>query len=196
MKVSLRQIRGPWRDGWVLDKHIIRSTFKGNDEYGHAQFDTLRTEVGEATYQLKYQGDWSQAAPLAQEIADHILSKYPTIGFIVPMPASTPRARQPVTEVANELGRLTGIPVMDNVLAKARGGKKLKDIVDKAEKLEAIGDSFSVNDGISTDGKWNVLVVDDLYHTGASMESACYALRQYSKVKEIYVASLTWKPKK
>jgi predicted amidophosphoribosyltransferase len=193
MKVALRRIRGPWREGWVLDKHIIRSTYEGDDEYGHPRFNTLRTEVGEATFQLKYRGDWSQAKPLAQAIADNILHRYPEIGFIVPMPASTPRARQPVTEVANELASLVGLVALDNVLAKAPGGKKLKDLNNKQEKLDAIGDSFSVNDGIGNDGKWNVLIVDDLYDTGASMESACKALSTYRKVKDIYVATLTWK---
>jgi predicted amidophosphoribosyltransferase len=63
----------------------------------------------------------------------------------------------------------------------------------KSEKIEAIGDSISVHGGISNDGQWNVLVVDDLFHTGASMETACKALRTYPKVGRIYVAALTWR---
>lgn len=42
MKVSLRQIDGPWDMGWVLDKHIVQSLYAGEDEYGHARFNTIR----------------------------------------------------------------------------------------------------------------------------------------------------------
>jgi predicted amidophosphoribosyltransferase len=193
LKVSLRQIRGLWDDGWVLDKHSVSSVFLGNDQNGRPQFDTTRTEVGEATYQLKYHMNSAQAKPLAQAIADNICPKFSQIGFIVPMPASSYRARQPVTAVATELGALAQVPVFSSMLVKARNGKSLKDLSTKEEKIEAIGSSFSVNDEISNDGRWNVLVVDDLFHTGASMEMACKVLRMYPKVGKIYVAALTWR---
>lgn len=193
MKVALREIRGPWDVGWVLDKHSVGSVCIGHNEYGHPVFETTRTEVGEATFQLKYRSNWAQAKPLAQAIADHIYPKLHEVGFIVPMPASTQRAHQPVTEVAKELAALVGVPVFDNVLLKASNGKSLKDLNTKDEKIKAIGDSFSVNDAITNDGRWNVLVVDDLFHTGASMETACKVLRAYPKVLKIYVAALTWR---
>ncbi len=193
MKVSLRQIRGPWDNGWVLDKHTLRSIYLGDDEYGHPRYDTTRTEVGEATFQLKYRNDWAQAKPLAKAIADHICPKFAKVGFIVPMPASVQRTRQPVTEVAKELGALVTVPVFNNILLKAAIGTSLKNLNTKEEKIKAIGNSFSVKDEIENNGKWNVLVVDDLFHTGASMETACNVLRTYSKVRNIYVAALTWR---
>jgi hypoxanthine phosphoribosyltransferase len=49
------------------------------------------------------------------------------------------------------------------------------------------------NGEITTDGRWNVLVVDDLFDSGASMDAACAVLRKYPKVGKIYVAALTWK---
>ena len=193
LKVSLRQISGPWDNGWVLDKHTLHSSYLGNDQYGHARYDTTRTEVGEATFQLKYRSDWAQSRPLAQAIADYIYPKLDQVGFILPMPASTPRTRQPVTEVANELGALTKVPVFGNILLKTANGTSLKNLSTKAEKVKAIGNSFSVHQAITNDGQWNVLVVDDLFHTGASMEAACQVLRAYPKVGKIYVAALTWK---
>lgn len=193
MDVVLRQLNGPWNAGWALNKHMLRSTYLGDDEHGHARFESVRTDVGEATYQLKYRQDWGQAQPLAKALLDHVLSRLGAIGFIVPMPASTARARQPVTEVAHTLGALSGIPVFPDLLLKASTGKSLKDLQTKAEKIEAIGDSFTVHDTIQGTGPWNVLVVDDLFHTGASMEAACAALRKYPKVRNVYVAALTWR---
>lgn len=190
MKVSLRRIRGPWDDGWVLDKHTVSSVYRGP---GPHDFDTIRTEAGEATFQLKYRHDWPQAKPLARAVAENICPRFAQIGFIVPMPASSPRTRQPVTEVANELGKIVGVPVFRNLLMRAQNGTSLKDLSEKEEKLQAIGNSFSINDAISNAGRWNALVIDDLFHTGASMETACKLLRTYPKVGRIYVAALTWR---
>lgn len=193
MKVVLKEIEGPWDEGWVLDKHSIGSVCTGYNEFGHPIFDTTRTEVGEATFLLKYRSDWAQAKPLAAAIATEICPKLANIGFVVPMPASTSRARQPVTEVAMHLGQLIQVPVFNNLLLKSVNGKSLKNLNSKEEKVAAIGDSFSVNDEIADEGKWNVLVVDDLFHTGASMEAASKVLRTYPKVQKIYVAALTWR---
>lgn len=193
MQVKLKKITGIWADGWALDKHMIKSTFLGHDEYGHARFDNLRTEVGEATYQLKYGQQWSAVAPLAQALVEHIGPKLPHIGLIIPMPASKARERQPVTEVAREVGRLTSTPVFENLLLKSSTGQSLKDLNTREEKLEAIGDSLGVNDVIAGDSRWNVLLIDDLYHSGASMHAACVALGRYRKIENIYVAALTWR---
>jgi predicted amidophosphoribosyltransferase len=193
LKVSLKEIHGLWDKGWVLDKHTLSSTYLGEDEYGHARFNTIRSEVGESTYQLKYKHDWNQVEPLAQSLAENIFPRLNNVGFIVPMPATTARNRQPVVEIAKALGHIVEKPVLTDTLRKASTGKPLKDIHTKDEKMEAIGDSFSVNDEIEKPGPWNVLIVDDLFDTGASMEAACKVLRAYPKVRRIYVAALTWK---
>jgi predicted amidophosphoribosyltransferase len=191
VKFSLRRIEGPWAQGWVLDKHVVSSTYQGDNAQGHPQFDTTRTEVCQTTYLLKYKQDWDQAKPLAQALADNIYPKLKNVGFIVSMPASTARVRQPVSEVAVALGEIVKVPVFTDLLRKATTGMALKDLNSKVEKTATIGDSFSINDQITNQGQWNVLLIDDLYDTGASTEAACKALSEHSKVKSIYVAALT-----
>jgi predicted amidophosphoribosyltransferase len=193
LKVELRKIVGPWDAGWVLDKHTVKSTYIGDDSQGRPQFDTVRSEVGEATFLLKYRARWDQVPALAQALAKHIWPKLDAVGFIVPMPASNKRERQPVHEVARALGQLTNTPVFENLLLRSATDRPLKDMATKEEKLAALGGRFSIRDEISNDGKWNVLLLDDLFDTGASMEEASKALRTYAKARSIYVAALTWK---
>lgn len=193
MKVSLKTISGNWNAGYSLDKHTVSSTFEGYDDNNRAIFNTVRTEVGEATYQLKYKKDWTKVTPLAQEIHNKITPLFgEKIGFVVPMPASTVRDIQPVTEVAKAVADLLKVPCFDVILTKKKG-QSLKNLGTKDEKIKALEDSFSLNELITNDGKWNVLVVDDLFDSGATMEAACAKLRGYNKVDNIYVATLTWK---
>lgn len=191
MKVNLKELPGIWHAGWALDKHLLSSKFLGNNEQGYPQFENTRTEVGEATFQLKYRSDWRQVDGLAQTLAEHIFPRCSNVGFIVPMPASKARQRQPVTEVAIAFGRLVGRPVFESLI-KAPGGPALKDLQTKEAKLEALAQRISVVDHLA-EGRWDVLLLDDLHDSGASMESACKALQGYRKVNKIYAAALTWK---
>lgn len=196
MAVNLRKIEGNWDFGYALDKHMLSSVFTGNNEAGHPTFDNTRTQAGEAVYQLKYRQDWSKAPLLANAVVRHVVPLLGKIGLVVPMPASTARQRQPVTEVAQEVAKKLEVPAFDNLLIKnavPNANVSLKNMNNKAEKEAALAGRFGINDEITNDGRWNVLVIDDLFDSGASMEAACSALRTYAKINKIFVAALTWK---
>jgi len=193
VKTSIKRITGNWDLGYALDKHVLSSVYLGDNAYGHPQFDTSRSEVGEALFKLKYRGDWAQVAPLANELAVSIYPRFDEVGLLIPMPASNVRPKQPVTAVAKALGQLVKKPLFENLLTKTLNGTQLKDLTTKEEKREALKGSFSVRDEIDGTGPWNALLVDDLFDSGASLEAACAVLRDYPKIKKIYAAVLTWK---
>ena len=196
MKIQLKAISGNWDAGYALNKHTLSSVYLGDDANGHPQFDTTRSEPGEALFQLKYRADWSQVKALASAINDHILPMLKKVGLIVPMPPSTVRARQPVEEIARELGRLSAVPVFENMIVKSsapQGSPPLKNLKTKAEKDAALAGRFALNPAITNEGCWNALMLDDLFDTGATMEAVCAVLRTYPKIKKVYAATLTWK---
>lgn len=196
MNVNIKPIYGNWDLGYAMDKHMIKSTYLGDNEYGRPQFNNERTEVGEALYQLKYKNDWNQVEPLAQCLLKGAIPLFKNIQLIVPMAASNPRARQPVTAIAQALAKNMGggMNCFDGMILKKPGGKSLKDLKTRAEKQASVANMFSYQNQITSEGKYNALIIDDLYHTGVSMEAAVAALRGYSKIDKIYVAALTWKP--
>lgn len=196
MKVQLRKLEGSWDAGYALNKHTLSSEFIGYNEFGHAMFNTTRSEPGEALFQLKYRNDWSQVEPLAAEIKASLLPNFGDIGLIVPMPASTARARQPVDELAKELGKITNTPVFDNIIVKTpapQGSPQLKNLSTREEKDEALNGRFSINPAITNEGCWNALLLDDLFDTGATMDAVAKTLKTYNKIGKVYVASVTWK---
>tara|TARA_B100000749_G_scaffold257078_1_gene226169 strand:+ start:231 stop:821 length:591 start_codon:yes stop_codon:yes gene_type:complete len=196
VQVQLRQLKGSWTLGYALHKHTLSSVYVGDDPYGHPQFDTTRSEPGDALFKLKYRGDWGQAPLIAEQFRVSLLPLFPAIGLIVPVPASTMRQRQPVEEIATELGKAANIPVFKTIVVKAaapEGAAQLKNLNTREEKDAALAGRFSIHPAITNQGKWNALVVDDLFDTGASMDAVCKILKTYDKISNVYAAAVTWK---
>lgn len=194
MEVNVKNIVGNWHTGYVLDKHSISSQCVGHNAQGHPMFDTTRTPAGEALYQLKYQQDWQQAPIIAEALAKHILPRFDqTIDLLIPMPPSKRRPRQPVLEITQALGVYLNLPVFDRILIKTTENNQVKNAQNKSERISILKQSFTYEDQIRDNKKWNVLLIDDLYDTGASMEVACETLQNYEKIANIYVSAVTWK---
>ena len=192
MDVNIKQIEGIWTLGYSLDKHTLSSTPIGYNESGYMQFDTTRPEAGEALFQLKYRSDNSQVAVIANQLNISFGQIFSTASLIIPMPASTARNRQPVTEIATEFARLRGIPCREDLLVKTGATAPMKDIETRDDKLSALIGAFTVYD-VLPDGKYNVLIIDDLFDTGSSLEAATTVLRTYNKIRNVYVATVTRK---
>jgi predicted amidophosphoribosyltransferase len=192
MDVNIKEIKGNWDLGYSLDKHTLSSTPVGYNAQGHMQFDTIRPAVGEALFQLKYRSDFKQVAIIAKQMFDSLSPHFNSAGLVIPIPPSKPRPRQPVIEIARELARLMNRPCYETLLVKTAATPAMKDIASREEKVNTLTNAFTVADQLP-DGLHNVLLIDDLYDTGASLEAATRILRGYNKIKHIYVATVTRK---
>lgn len=192
MDVNIRRIDGVWTLGYSLDKHTTSSTPIGYNEFGHMQFKTLRPEAGEALFRLKYRSDFSQVSLIAQQMNKSLGKFFSSCNLIIPMPASRARSRQPVTEIAKELALLMGIQCYEDLLVKTGSAPAIKDIPTREEKVSALMGAFTVND-LLPPGLYDVLIVDDLFDSGSSLEAATNMLKSYSKIQNVYVATVTRK---
>ncbi len=188
MQLNPRAVHGSWDDGYTLDLHIRSSEFVGYNEYGHAQFESTRTEIGELLYRLKYKGDQSAVAPIAQAAFDFVCERNPGIDVIVPTPPSKTRAVQPLFQIADELGRLLSRPVDKTSVRKSKATPELKN-VDYAKRLELLGGAHSI-EGDTLRGR-RVLLLDDLYQSGATLNAIARLLKEAGGVTAVFALALT-----
>jgi predicted amidophosphoribosyltransferase len=192
MEVNIKRINGHWDLGYSLDKHVLQSIYLGENQYGHPEFDTTRSEVGEALYQLKYRSNYTQISLIAKQLSDSLSRYFTSACLIVPMPPSKQRARQPVIEIARSVAQNMRIPCYENLLLKTKNTPQMKDISNRDEKVDTLVRAFAINDLLGK-GQFDILIIDDLYDTGSSLEAATRVLREYSKIRNIYVATATRK---
>jgi len=175
-KINPRKIDGPWADGRVLDLHSTGSEFLGYDEYGHEQFDTRRTEVGELLYRLKYRSDASALEEIGAVAEKFIRSWGVAFDVIVPAPPTRSRRVQPLHQIADELAKRFRVPVIKAVSKKAAGAAELKNLREYHER-EAVLEGALMVDARTINGK-RVLLLDDLIRSGATLSAVARALNE------------------
>lgn len=190
MAVSIRPMRipGSWKEGYVLDYHTKSSDFVGYDEYGNPQFDTVRTEVGELLYRLKYRGRRDILAELVMTAADFIRKWNPQVHAVVPVPPSKVRANQPVLLLATGLAKALDLPLR-NIVQRTQSPKQLKDVFDYHERIKLLENAHDVT-GMAVRGK-SVLLIDDLYRSGATLNAVTGALYEKGKASAVYAFAPT-----
>ena len=192
-KINPQRISGNWTEGFVLDVHTLSSTFLGYDEFGHERFDTKRSELGELLFRLKSRADSSALDDILQTVVEYLTKSWrivASLDLIIPMPPSNiSRPSQPVLKLARGVSSRTGILVLEDALVKIKETPQLKNVYDYHERTELLKDAFRAERSL-VQGK-SLLLLDDLYRSGATMNEASRVLRETGNAKMVYVLALT-----
>jgi predicted amidophosphoribosyltransferase len=86
-----------------------------------------------------------------------------------------------VIELAKEISSKLQIPVYRNVLTKVEETPELKDVYEYEQRLKLLKNAFAVEDATKISKK-NVLVLDDLYRSGATVDAIVRTLFAEGKV--------------
>lgn len=183
-----RQILGKWQQGFALDLHTLSSVPIGHNEFGHMQFDTRRSEIGELLFCLKNRGDTTTVPEIVATTARFIASWHPPIDMIVPVPPSGARAVQPVILLARGLSAAIQLPLVQCV-TKTSDTPQMKNIYDLDERLKALEGVHAV-DRIATNGR-NILLFDDLFRSGATMNAITTALYREGQAAQVFALTIT-----
>ncbi|GAB5377843.1 MAG: hypothetical protein AcusKO_43050 [Acuticoccus sp.] len=142
--------------------------------------------MGELVYRLKYRQERDVAVRILQ-LLERItgLEKYDAI---IPVPSSTVRAFQPVDVIATALGAQRGVRVLIGFLQKGGGGA-LKSIDEPDKRAVALAE-ISVASACDLSGK-RVVLVDDLYRSGATLSACTNVLYDQAGVADVVVLTMT-----
>jgi len=130
---------------------------------------------------LKFGGEIHRAPPLAQLLAttleEHPL---PRADLLAPVPLHVRRLRQrgfnQTAVLAGFLGPVLGIPVKYTALSRKRWLRP-QTRLSRAERLVNVRDNFFVEDPSVARGK-RVLLLDDVFTTGTTLDECAKVLRQ------------------
>jgi len=182
-------LKGRWRLGFALDIHTSDSVSLGAYTSGRNSWRSNRTEIGQLLFDLKYKGDLSKVQGIVK-LLDPIQG-LETVDAIVPAPSSNfDRSFQPVVEIAKGLGARRGVPVIEDLLFKDCEGPEIKNVDSLKERSKLLRESIRLNEEHDVDGK-NILLVDDLYRSGATLTVATEILYDSAKVRDVFVLALT-----
>jgi len=186
MEIEPIELIGNWKAGWAMDYHTISSKFLSE---GH--FETKRTELGELLYQLKYEEDDSKVKMIAQLVVDFLKTRLvtPYLSALIPIPPSKQRNFQPVYEIVKEIGNLINVKVDLDYLIKTKPTSELKDIEDYETRINILRNHFELKDTRYKSKK--VMLFDDLYRSGATMNVISQLFLEKGKVDRVYVLTLT-----
>ncbi len=193
-KINPTWIPGRWRIGVSLDVHTVSSDFIGYDDRGQPLFDTQRSVMGELLYRLKYATDFRAIEDIADTTASYVRQlSTPPFGFvptlIIPTPPSRQRPRQPLFELATAIGQRLGVPVALDAVRRTKTLPELKEISDYTARLDLLRDAHHVNPAITTGA--NVLLLDDLFRSGASMNAVASSLFDIGGVRDLCALAIT-----
>lgn len=180
---------GNWKSGKAFDLHTVSSAHLGVDEYGHDRFDNKRSEMGELVYRLKYKQDGS--------VLKKIVALLDAIGgiekfdLIIPIPPTNKkRAVKPVELIAIALGKRRGVEVSVDALIND-GNEELKGITDPIARVEMLKAAITLKGPKKSYKAKKILLVDDLYRSGATLMVATDLLYKEGEAAQVSVLTMT-----
>jgi len=187
MRIKPTEIKGNWDKGFVLDRHVISSTPRGENVYGHMQYDTIRTELGELLYHLKYRGKLGNIGDILKLIKPFLdgFVELKDVDVVVPVPPTKKRDFQPVDELAMAIAEHLGIDFTNAVLEKVSSASS-KDMDRTNKRLKG-----SIQAKIKATRSHNILLIDDLFETGQTLTECVSVLKSDPLLKKVYVLVMT-----
>lgn len=169
------KLPGPWKAGYALDWRTRSSRNVGTDANGRPIFETIRSDVGEFVYRLKYHGEKEQIHHLVTLFANFLRGARWPVEIVVSVPPSRADRRfQPVPALARQLSQSVGLVYAANALRSVRPIPELKSLDEATDRDQILSGAFAA-DASAVRGR-TVLLIDDVFRSGATRREAGRAL--------------------
>ena len=135
--------------------------------------------IRKAIHELKYRNLKAISPCLAELLADYLRSNPLPGEALVCVPLHPRRLRERGYNQSNlltrELGRLIGLPVIEDCLIRVKQAQPQVRAVDVEERRSNVADAFACRDE-KVSGK-QIILIDDVCTSGATLESCAAALK-------------------
>jgi predicted amidophosphoribosyltransferase len=188
MSINPIKLIGPWDEGFALDVHTVSSIYLGDDVYGHPEFENEYSEVGRLLHLFKYKNVHSRLFDIIELVKPFISSwqSVQEVSFVLPVPSSKPRIYQPAQEIASEIASLLKVGYSDEILQKVSSIESKGLSSNEKQQLQG-----SIIKTVEATKEHNMLLVDELYKSGATLTECIRVLREDKKIKKIFVLTMT-----
>jgi ComF family protein len=161
----------------------------------HSEFYFAKeTLIQELIHQLKYKGNQAIGYFLGELMGKSLLNsnRFKNLDYLIPLPLYPEKERKrgfnQATIICNGLSARMNVPVLkDNVIRQRFTETQTKK--HRRERWENVADSFLVKDPSLLNDK-NILLVDDVVTTGATLEACGHTIAQSANVT-LSVAALS-----
>jgi competence protein ComFC len=188
ISINPQELKGDWLEGWALDLHTVVSRYDSR----RGRYWTIRTPLGEMIYNYKYHRQWWLKRKLARTAAEFLIAKdvRSNVQCLVLVPPRRFRLLfQPVRSLGKRIGKMLHLPVETRILRFRKRLPELKTIEDPVMRAKLVKNMFTVKSR-KLSGH-SVLLFDDLYRSGMSLNEAARALRDEGGVRQIRVLTMT-----
>jgi len=160
----------------------------GDDVYGHPEFENEYSEMGHFLHLFKYKNEHDRLFDIVELVKPFLLSwqAMQEVSFVLPVPSSKVRIYQPAQEIASEIASLIKVGYSSEILQKkssieskglsASGKQQIQGTIVKTAKATK---------------EHNMLLVDDLYKSGATLTECIRVLREDPMINKIFVLTMT-----
>jgi len=135
--------------------------------------------VRQAIHQLKYRNVRTLAVPLAKLLHDYLVANPVPGEVLVPVPLHRKRLKErgynQSSLLAQELGKLTNLPVVDDCLIRLRHAPPQARTSTVAERRSNVAGAFTCRDHRLQDRQ--ILLIDDVSTSGATLDAGAAALK-------------------